>query len=354
MYPTELFVRLCGLDEPKAAAKALASQWRARLRQESLWPGTEFQPLTSDTLKAIGTLRSIVDFKFGAPLACEGLITPLPAGGFSVSVARSDGSSRARYTLAHEIAHTFFYDLGSKPPRRLTPYDRSRTATQEIRSATQLEERFCDAFAAELLFPSEAARLEFQDCIRIGDTSELLASIERVSQRWSVSVEVALGRLNEAHGLGVTRDTVVGIMRWRPNSKTGRDPGVRVTQSFPRPCGNWFLPTNTRANSVGLSGASLLFNWWQRFMNRDPNRTYRRSGVFNLKYGPGKTPTVLENEVMPGEPCLEKLLLWSTSIGTAPKWRRVSVEAPVTYRLYAVSPTEAYSVALINLSHPCR
>jgi hypothetical protein len=352
MYPTELFIKLSGLEEPKAAAKALASQWRARLRQESLWSEAVSEPLTTDALKAIGKLRRIIEYKFNAALASEGLIIPLPAGGFSVSVARSDGTSRARYTLAHEIAHTFFYDVNKTPPRRLTPYDRGRSAPEEIRSATRLEERFCDAFAAELLFPSDAAKFELEDCTHIGDTSELLASIERVSQRWSVSVEMALGRLNEVQGLGATRERVISIMRWKPNSKTGRDPGVRVTQSFPRPCGCWFLPTNTRANSVGLTGASLLFDWWQRFKDRDPNTTYRRSGVFNLKYGPGKTPTVLQNERLPGEPCLENLLLWQTTTGNAPKWRRVSVEAPVTYRLYAVNPIEVYSVALINLSQP--
>jgi len=348
MYPTELFVQLCGADKPDSAARTLAARWRARLRGGSLWPGSDPEPLTTDVLKTIGKLSGIVDYKFRAPLASEGEITPLIRGGFTVSVARSDCSNRARYTLAHEIGHTFFYDLNRKPPERLTPFSRSQTASDQVRSATRLEERFCDAFAAELLFPWEAAKLELETCTRIEDPSELLVFVEKASKRWGVSVELALRRLNQTYGVGANRDRVVSVMRWRPNSKTGRDPSVRVTQSFPRPSGDWFLPTNTRASSVGLSGASLLFDWWQRFDGRKAERSYRRSGVFNLKYESGK-PTVLENEASPGAPCVESLLLWRRGPADA-RWRRVSVEAPVTYRFYAVNPTEAYSVALINLS----
>src|SRR5437879_2328428 len=106
MYPTELFVQLCDCDNPELAARAVASDWRTRLYGGSLWPGSGPEPLTTDALKAIGRLRGIVDYKFEARLASEGMITPLPSGGFSVSVTRSDRSSRARYTLAHEIAHT--------------------------------------------------------------------------------------------------------------------------------------------------------------------------------------------------------------------------------------------------------
>jgi len=353
MYPAELLVQLCGSDKPESAAKDLAARWLARLRGEALWPGwSGSEPLTTDVLKAIGKLRGIVEYKFKAPLASEGVITPLPTGGFSVAVARSDRSNRARYTLAHEIGHTFFYDLSYKPPERLTPYSRNQTASGEIRSATQLEERFCDAFAAELLFPWEAAKLELEVCACIEDPSELLAFIEKASQRWGVSVELALRRLNETYGTGANRDRVVSVMRWKPNKKTGRDPSVRVTQSFPRPSGDWFLPTNTRASSVGLSGASFLFDWWQRFEDRKADRTYRRSGVFSLKYESGR-PMVLENEASPGSPCVENLLLWRRSPAVA-RWRRVSDEAPVTSRLYAAHPTETYTVALINLSQTYR
>jgi hypothetical protein len=349
MDPRELLLKLCGSDKPDSAAAALAAQCRARLRGGSFWPESGHQPLTTNVLMALGKLRGIVEYKFREPLASEGVITPLPTGGFSVSVARSERSNRARYTLAHEIAHTFFYDLRHEPPKRITPYDSRQTASHEVRSATELEELFCDAFAAELLLPLDEAKLELAKCSRIADSVPLLAFIETLGQQWGISVEFTLRRLNQTHGLGGgNRDRVVSVLRWRPNAKTGKDPGVRVTQSFPRPCGDWFLPTNIRASSVGLSGASLLFDWWQRFEARKADRSYKRSSVASLKYESGKA-TVLENDRSLGAPFIEKLQLWRRSRSDA-RWRRVSVEAPVTYRFYAANPTEAYSVALINLT----
>ena len=292
MSPTELLLRLCGVDEPSLAARELAAQCRARLLGELLWPGSAAEPLTTDALMAIGKLGGIVEGSFQAPLASEGTITPLPAGGFSVSVARSDRSSRARYTLAHEIGHTFFYDINHKPPERLTPYSPSRAAGQDVRDATRLEEQFCDAFAKELLFPWDAAVREMEACTRIEDSSELLAFMEKLAVRWGISIEFALRRLNQTYGLGANRDRIVSVLRWKPNAKTGMDPSVRVTQSFPRPSGDWFMPTNTRASSVGLSGASVLFDWWKRFEERESGRTYRRSAVASLRLESGKA-TVL-------------------------------------------------------------
>lgn len=348
MNPSELLLRISGSDKPESAARVLAEQSRARLRGGSFWPDSDWGPLTTNFLKALGELQGIVEYRFREPLASEGAIMPLQTGGFSVKVARSDRSTRARYTLAHEIAHTFFYDRSRTPPERLSPYDSGRSASSEIRSATQLEERFCDAFAAELLFPREAAKIELATCTRIGDPVELLAFVEKLGQKWGISVEFALRRLNQIHGFSTNRNRVVSVLRWKPNSKTGLHPSVRVTQSFPRPCGDWFLPTNTRASSVGLSGASFLFDWWQKFEAKEPDRSYKRSGVASLKCEAGRA-IVLENDTSAGTPYVENLHLWRRSPSDS-RWRRVHTEASVTYRFYATNPSEAYSVALINLS----
>lgn len=45
---------------------------------------------------------------------------------------------RIHFRVAHEVAHTMFYDWGATPPTR-------------ILRATRAEERFCDAFARALL-----------------------------------------------------------------------------------------------------------------------------------------------------------------------------------------------------------
>jgi hypothetical protein len=48
-----------------------------------------------------------------------------------------------------------------------------------------------DAFAAELLFPWDSAKAELAICGETSDSAELLMFIERLSQRWGISVEVA-------------------------------------------------------------------------------------------------------------------------------------------------------------------
>ncbi|TML00275.1 MAG: hypothetical protein E6G34_01950 [Actinobacteria bacterium] len=59
--------------------------------------------------------------------------------------AEADGARRhMRFVLAHELAHTFFYEPGPPPTRASRP--------------DHLEERFCHHFATLLLVPSPAAR----------------------------------------------------------------------------------------------------------------------------------------------------------------------------------------------------
>lgn len=350
MQPSELLQMLSRSEDPELAAKVLAAQCRSKLCGSSLWGDASLKPLTTDALIAIGKLSGIAELQFGVPLASEGAIVPLPTGGFSVSIARPRRSNRARYTLAHEIAHTFFYDATSKPPVRLTPYNASGMANREVRAATALEERFCDAFAAEILFPAEAAKLEMGSCTRIADSSELLAFLEDLGPRWGISVELALRHLNRAYGLDANRNRVISVLRWRPNAKTGRDPAARITQSFPRPCGRWFLPPNIRASSIGLSGASILFEWWDKFEKRELGREYRRYGVANLKMESGK-PTVLLNERSVCAPYIENLLIWKKPFLGA-RWQRVNISTPVTYRFYGINPREAYMVALMDFTSP--
>lgn len=51
--------------------------------------------------------------------------------------SREDSTSPIRFRVAHEIAHTLFYDWTEEPPRRTGP-------------GGAAEEAFCDAFAAAL------------------------------------------------------------------------------------------------------------------------------------------------------------------------------------------------------------
>lgn len=67
---------------------------------------------------------------------------------FTVLCERAQPSDRAdcvRFRVAHELAHTMFYDWSLCPPR-------------QVRRGCVMEERFCDTFAAALLRRQAAKR----------------------------------------------------------------------------------------------------------------------------------------------------------------------------------------------------
>ena len=77
----------------------------------------------------------------------QAFLLPGKLAGFDVLVHRDVvhnsalGRRRLRYTLAHEVGHSFFFN------RRAVPHNRHCEWSAE-------EERFCDSFAEELLVPS--------------------------------------------------------------------------------------------------------------------------------------------------------------------------------------------------------
>src|SRR6185436_4950749 len=75
--------------------------------------------------------------------------------------------TRHRFTLAHELGHTLFYDLRTSPPRR----EISRSYRNEF------EERLCHQFARTLLMPEEF--------IRSGLPAFGIDEFENVRQIWT-------------------------------------------------------------------------------------------------------------------------------------------------------------------------
>lgn len=352
MLTDELLRELSGEPDPLAAARVLSSRARSLVEPATiLGPSINNlpwnpKPVSLRSLMSIGRQRGVSSYELGAALASEAELVPLDSGGFRMRVLRLGTASRTRYSVAHEIGHTFFYDLSCSPPKRLTPYDRQGGSDPRVRKCTELEERFCDEFARELLFPHAAAQTALADCQQVCAPAEVLATLERVSKEWGVSVQLVLRQLNDTWG--IPPELLCVVLRRVPHIRTRLNPAIRVAVSFPRPSRGWFIPTNQRAASVGLKGAVFLHDWWQQFPERRGGRTYRRSGVFGLDFESGE-PTVLENEYLPGGKCPETLLVWMKGSSNSP-WRHVAVQAPVTYRFYAVNPTETYTIAVVDLS----
>jgi IrrE N-terminal-like domain len=124
--------------------------------------------------------RGIRDFSFEKELECDGYIEPLGSSfesGFRVAIKPFASAARQRFTIAHEICHTFFYEF--VPELKYQP-----------RAADSGEERLCNLGAAELLVPRELL-------LREEDAKyPSLSSLERLAARYRVSLEVMLVRLS--------------------------------------------------------------------------------------------------------------------------------------------------------------
>jgi len=104
--------------------------------------------------------------------------------GFKISI-KGGRDTRTRFTIGHEIGHTYFYDLGQGPPRRLLQSTFSKD-----------EETFCNIVAAELLMPSQ---MLIKEIGFIGFTVGInpLVIIRRLAEKFKVSPEAMARRIIE-------------------------------------------------------------------------------------------------------------------------------------------------------------
>jgi hypothetical protein len=101
--------------------------------------------------------------------------------GFSIRVAAKRSSARRRASIAHEIAHTFFFDVSSSPPVRALARTTSGVTARK-------EEEVCWAFARELLLPAELMpAVQRTDQFR-------LEHVLMVASQFAVSDELVLHR----------------------------------------------------------------------------------------------------------------------------------------------------------------
>lgn len=92
------------------------------------------------------TNRQIVSVRVVDSLSADAALQPIGSRyehGFNVLLTRHAGHTRLRFTLAHEICHTFFYEF--VPEIKFAPHP-----------IDPFEERLCNLGAAELLMPAAA------------------------------------------------------------------------------------------------------------------------------------------------------------------------------------------------------
>lgn len=133
---------------------------------------------------------------------CDALLVPIE-GGFKIKLKNEDKlhyTYRTRYSCAHEMAHTFFYEIeDGGVPFRAVP------------GGSEYEEKLCDIAAAELLMPKEVLEKKGKKLVDKHDYSFSalikLKEIFKTSLR-SISIRVT-NSLNDGWG-----DYLIG--KWNP------------------------------------------------------------------------------------------------------------------------------------------
>lgn len=94
----------------------------------------------------LAPFRRVTDIR-REKLHTHGMLIPVKDG-FVIKLNSDTPRTRQRSTCAHEIAHTFFYDLSASPPRRMD-YGTGRYG---------YEENMCNELTGEILMPEEVTR----------------------------------------------------------------------------------------------------------------------------------------------------------------------------------------------------
>jgi hypothetical protein len=130
--------------------------------------------------------------------------------GFTILVNGIHGLGRRRFSVAHEIVHTYFYDNTQMPPVR--PYGAPVDAE---------EEKLCDIGAAELLVPGAALGA-------LGGVSRTAAEVMQLAGIYEVSLHAMARRLVET---GTWPDATIAQIAWIAARERGGVGAHRVTWS---------------------------------------------------------------------------------------------------------------------------
>jgi hypothetical protein len=138
-------------------------------------------PILLDSIEKLRSIQKKV--VFDSEGASGAILAPISCG-FILRLGKGQTTVRRRFSIAHEIGHTFFYNLDHDPPIQIFPRECRRLL------GDKKEEDICNAFARELLIPRELVQqdIEHSSCSNLQMIIDLAA-------KYVVSPEVAARRL---------------------------------------------------------------------------------------------------------------------------------------------------------------
>ncbi len=167
--------------DPESVIQLLAGELRKSVKQRDC-------ALRTDSLFE---RRNVFRVEYESRVDWDGVIHPLGTNytdGFRIVLRSGQPIHRLRFTIAHELCHTFFYEL--VPELKFCPH-----------SIDQKEETLCNIGAAELLVPTNQIK-------RLARSVPIsIETLEDLAAQYQVSAEVMLLRLRSV-GLWETELTI--------------------------------------------------------------------------------------------------------------------------------------------------
>lgn len=189
-------------------------------------------------------------------------------GRFVVYLKKEVFDLRKNFTLAHEIAHTFFYGLLTHP----------RSFRGSLSSDPE-EERLCDAAAAELLMPSSI----FRDDL-LSEAVVTPQTLFWLVNRYRVSIQSVAIRTAEVH-------SGLACAFWKREGTA-----INLQSISPPRLKNWMLCQTTRSSvELAVSTPGKVFTRNDFFYGADGAIRIRRKAS-SYGFRPNKAISVIEIE----------------------------------------------------------
>jgi Zn-dependent peptidase ImmA (M78 family) len=165
-----------------------------------------------------------------------GFLTPVE-GGFYIFLRESDSPYKKNFSCAHEIGHTFFFDLSCRIPEQV-----------KIKNVQQrIIEKSCDHFAESLLMP----RRYFLSYWHRFETTFEFAKLEELSHQFRVSLKALVTRAMRLKALENPKRFIL-LFEEKANRKTGLDKKLRVSIAVMPMKSEIFVPSNISAERLGV------------------------------------------------------------------------------------------------------
>ena len=203
------------------------------LEQYKTHLGYSFPPVQPTKMAKLRKVKRIFERHIDKP----GSLTPV-IGGFYIFLRKSDSKRRKNFSCAHEIGHTFFFDLSHKVPKLNIEIDNA---------GKPIIENFCDIFAESLLMPRRHFLLSWQQFEKRFD----FATLEKIGWTFQTSIESTIVR---AMRLGALKNPQRFILLFtdRVSRKTGLHKKLRVKLAIIPHNSPIFVPSNISAERLGL------------------------------------------------------------------------------------------------------